>query len=405
MNRFKYISIKYKESVCIMKNSIKYILSMVFISVIVTTLLYSVNYLEKTGKLSSSNLNQQVMAENTKQPKKLTTQEKVNIQVYKEASPAVVNITSVALTYDFFYQVVPKQGSGSGVIIDPSGVIITNNHVVENAQKLVVTMLDGTEYQAKVVGVDVNNDLAVLKINLTKGTKLDYISYGNSSDLEVGQEVFALGNPFGLQSTFTTGVISSLGRTLKSENGRIIENIIQTDAAINPGNSGGALLDTQGSLIGINTAIFSPNSVGNVGIGFAIPIDIVKKSVGDILKYGYVKRSYIGIGSMVVMNPSLARLLNSPEPNGVLIQTIVSGSPLHLAGVLPGQKIVRLGRYKILIGGDIITRLNGTPIKSSEQLLNLVESHKPGETITLGLIRNGQKLDVKVKLVEQPRNI
>ena len=387
-----------------MTKSLKLFITVLLTSAIVTTISYALNYYQNT-KTNNNNDSQLVYASAKEKKKHLTPDEKINIEVYQDASPAVVNITSITLTHDFFYQVIPKTGSGSGVIIDPAGIIVTNYHVAGKATQLEVSLLDGSDYTAQVLGTDINNDLAVLKLNLPEEVKLDYLEFGNSNDLEVGQKVFAIGNPFGLQSTLTTGVISSLSRTLKSENGRIIKNIIQTDAAINPGNSGGALLDTDAKLIGINTAIFSPNSVGNVGIGFAIPIDTVKRVVQDLVTYGYVKRPYIGVGHMMPVTPQLARLLKSPKRTGVLIQTIIENSPLAKAGVLPGNQIVRIGRYQIAIGGDIIYAINNEPVLSIGQLIDRVESSKLGDIITLTIIRDGELKDVKVTLEEKPREL
>jgi putative serine protease PepD len=384
-----------------MQNPAKFIITVALTSAIVTAVIYSLNYFDK--KASRFNIPTNQLVEASPPKRHLTPQEEVNIKVYESSSPAVVNITSVALSYDFFYQVVPRQGSGSGVIISPDGVIVTNNHVVENASKLIVTLYDGTEYPARIVGKDINSDLAVVKIEVPPSEKLDYIELGFSENLSVGQQVFAIGNPFGLKSTFTWGVISSLGRTLKSENGRIIENVIQTDAAINPGNSGGALLDTSGTLVGINTAIFSPGSGGNVGIGFAIPIDTVKRVVSDILEFGYVKRPYLGVAHVITLTPQLSEILNSPKNSGFLIQSIITDSPIAKAGIRAGNKIVRIGRYKLLVGGDIIYAINGKVLKTTEELVTFVESKKPGDVVKLTIIRNGTMKDVKVTLEEKPR--
>ncbi len=386
-----------------MANPLRFFLTVVLTSVIVTIFLYGINYYEKKSSTSSIPANQLVEASTSKVKHKLTPEEKVNIEVYGQASPAVVNITSVALSYDFFYQVIPQQGSGSGVIVDPEGLIVTNNHVIESASKLTVTLYDGTEYPASVVGRDLNNDLAVLKITPEEGKKLNFIKFGNSDDLQVGQMVYAIGNPFGLKSTFTTGVVSSLGRTLKSKNGRIIDNIIQTDAAINPGNSGGALLDSGGNLIGINTAIFAPGAGGNIGIGFAIPINTVKHIVNDLVKHGYVKRPYLGVAHLLPLTPQLSKILNSPKDSGFLVQTIITGSPIHKAGIRGGNKVVKLGRYKIMVGGDIIYSIDNKIIESTQELVSYIESRKPDETIDLVIIRDGELKNVKVKLEERPR--
>lgn len=387
-----------------MQKLLKSTFTVIIAAGLITAIAYTIHYFDKTSKSESSSLGQSVLASNKTSPKKaLTQQEEVNVRVYEEASPAVVNITSVELTYDFFLQAVPKTGSGSGVIIDPAGLIVTNNHVIGNASKLLVTMYDGSDYEARVLGVDMNNDLAVLKIQPEAGKKLPFIKFGRSDNLVVGQQVYAIGNPFGLQSTLTTGIISSLSRTLKSENDRIIKNIIQTDAAINPGNSGGPLLDTEGTLIGINTAIFSPKAVGNVGIGFAIPIDTVNRIVDDLVKYGYVKRPYLGVQNMLALTPQLSSLLKSPERQGILIQTIIEGSPAHKAGFMQGNSFVRIGRYRLLIGGDIIVAVNGKKISTIAELIDIVETADPNTKAEFTIIRNGQYLKTKVILEERPR--
>lgn len=385
-----------------MRLKVKFFISIILTSILVTMLVYAFSYmtfLSNKDKFVDAKI---VHAFQGGGSQALTADEKVNIKIYQEASPAVVNITSVALTYDFFYQVVPKQGSGSGVIIDPDGLVITNNHVIEDASKLTVTLHDGTEYDASIVGRDVSNDIAVLKI--TGGKKFDYIKFGDSSQIQVGQEVLAIGNPFGLKGTLTTGVISSIGRTLRADNGRLMENIIQTDAAINPGNSGGALLNTSGDLVGVNTAIFSPGAAGNIGIGFAIPVNTVKRIVSDLVNFGYVRRPYLGISNFVLLTPPLARALRSPKETGVLIQNIIQGSPAAQAGLRGGNKLVRMGRYKIIIGGDIIYSIDGKVIETPDNLYNLIESASPGDVVSMQVIRNGKMETVKVLLEERPRD-
>ena len=204
------------------------------------------------------------------EPSDLTSDEQNNIDIYRTRGRGVVNITSTTVSYDFFLRPIPESGSGSGVVIDSQGHIVTNYHVIENAQQLEVTLSDLSRHPARIVGVDPNNDLAVIKVD-TEDVQWIPIPLGASEPLRVGQKVLAIGNPFGLKGTLTTGIISSLGRSIIANNGRIIEGIIQTDAAINPGNSGGPLLNAEGSVIGINTAIVSPSNAGSVGIGFAVP--------------------------------------------------------------------------------------------------------------------------------------
>lgn len=387
-----------------MNKTVKLYIGVVLVAIVATSFVYVLTYFFNNKEITLNQPFQKVFAKSVKKEKFLTPDEKTNITVYKDGSPSVVNITSIALSYDFFYQVVPQTGSGSGVIISPKGIIVTNNHVIGNATKLVVTLVDGSEYPAKVLGVDLNNDLAVLKIDVPDNVTLNSIEFGDSDTLEVGQKVYAIGNPFGLQSTLTTGIISSLSRTLKSENGRIIKNIIQTDAAINPGNSGGALLDTSGSLIGINTAIFSPKAVGNVGIGFAIPINTVEKIIDDLIKYGFVKRPYLGLSHMLPLTPQLSAILKSPKASGLLVQTLLPGSPMEKAGIRQGNQIVRIGRYKLLVGGDIIYAYNSKEVKTIPELLALVESADIGDKIVLTVIRDGKLKNIEIKLEERPKN-
>lgn len=217
-----------------------------------------------------------------------TADEINNIEVYRKVSPGVVNISSMAVSYDFFYRPIPQEGTGSGAIIDKKGYIVTNHHVIHNAQSLEVTLTDGSKWSAKLIGADPTHDLAVIKIDVPD-RELTVISMGSSKELKVGQKVLAIGNPFGLGQTLTTGVISSLDRSIRTNTGSVIQNLIQTDAAINPGNSGGPLLNSRGEIIGINTAILSPTGA-NVGVGFGIPVDVVKKRVPYLNRGGYPDR-------------------------------------------------------------------------------------------------------------------
>src|SRR5512136_1402067 len=245
----------------------------------------------------------------------ITEEERNNISVYEKAADAVVNITSTAVQMDFFFNPFPSQGSGSGSIIDTRGHILTNHHVVANAQKLEVTLADGSKWPAKLVGSDPDSDLAVIKIDAQK-EKLKVIPMGDSKNLKIGQKVLAIGNPFGLQRTLTTGIISSLGRTIRSEAGNMIEDVIQTDAAINPGNSGGPLLNSDGEIIGINSAIISPSG-GNVGIGFAVPVNTAKKVSPELISKGYVIYPYIG-ATIQSLTPEVAKYLKIKIERGAM---------------------------------------------------------------------------------------
>jgi S1-C subfamily serine protease len=337
----------------------------------------------------------------TPQTPPLLPEEKVNISIYQKTSPAVVNISSTILAMDVFANVVPEQGQGSGVILTPDGYILTNAHVVEDADRLEVTLLNSKSYKARLVGGDVSKDVALLKID-PKGEKLPTVEIGDSSHLQVGQMVYAIGNPFGLNSTLTTGIISSLGRTLKAQNGRLMEGIIQTDAAINPGNSGGALLNSAGQLIGINTAIFS-TSGSSAGIGFAIPANTARRIAEDLIAYGHIIRPYLGIEIGYEINPTVASVLHLPTQQGLMVAQVVNASPASKAGVHPANQSLVMGNRRIPTGGDIITAYDNQPAQSAERFMNYIESKRPGERVKLSIIRQKQPMELTVTLGERPR--
>ena len=337
----------------------------------------------------------------------LSEEERNNIDIYQRYSSGVVNITTTTIGYDFFLRPVPMEsGTGSGAIIDDQGHIVTNFHVVRGAETLEVTLPDKSKHEAKVVGADPNNDLAVIQIDVPKGTRLTAIPLGTSKGLLVGQKVFAIGNPYGLERTMTTGIISSLGRSIQAENGRVIEDIIQTDAAINPGNSGGPLLNSQGQMIGINTAIFSPSSNGgSIGIGFAIPADTVKRITADLLTTGYVRHPWVGVGSTVNLAdfPGLARALRLSTDRGLMIVDTYKNSPASRAGLRGATDQVRMGRRILPVGGDILLEFQGKPINSVQELATEIDRYKAGEKVTVTILRNNQRMDVPITLAEAPR--
>ncbi|MCC6501749.1 MAG: trypsin-like peptidase domain-containing protein [Deltaproteobacteria bacterium] len=330
----------------------------------------------------------------------LMADEEINIRIYRDAAPSVVNIVTSAVSYDFFYNPVPSTGSGSGVIADRKGHIITNYHVIDGAKSLDVTLFDGTKYSAEVVGVDPGVDIAVIRIK-APASRLKPIEFGDSSGLQIGQRAFAIGSPFGLEKTLTVGIVSSLGRTMRASSGRLIRGIIQTDAAINPGNSGGPLLDSSGRMVGVNTAIFSPVK-GSIGIGFSIPAQTVKSVFSTLVTKGYVSRLWLGITGQNI-DASDAALLGL-KSTGVLIADVFKGGPAHRAGLRGADSNVRLGNVIIASGGDLIMSVNGKPISTMDELSDLMEIFEAGETVTIKVLRGAKELHIKARLEEMPRS-
>lgn len=313
-----------------------------------------------------------------------------NIAVFKAASPSVVNITALGLERDFFSRNVQQvpQGTGTGFVWDAQGHIVTNFHVIQEASGARVTLSDQTSYKAELVGAFPDRDLAVLKIAAPAG-KLKALPVGTSRDLQVGQQVYAIGNPFGLDQTLTTGIVSALNREIESVTRRLIRGAIQTDAAINPGNSGGPLLDSAGRLIGVNTAIFSPSGA-SAGIGFAIPVDEVNRIVPRLIRDGRMVRPAIGVSSG---GPEINRALGLPK--GVALVRIQRNGPAAKAGL----KAFSRGDGGI-VQGDVITAINDEPIETADDMLNALEKLNPGDTATLTLWRAGATRKVSVTLAE-----
>jgi putative serine protease PepD len=330
----------------------------------------------------------------------VTEDEKNNIAVYEKVADGVVNVTSTAVQMDFFFNAFPTQGSGSGSIINTKGHILTNHHVVANAQKLEVTLANESRYPAKLIGSDPDSDLAVIKIDAPK-EKLKIIPMGDSKNLKIGQKVLAIGNPFGLERTLTTGIISSLGRTIRSELGTMMEDIIQTDAAINPGNSGGPLLNSEGEMIGINSAIISPSG-GSVGIGFAIPVNMAKRLVPELIAKGYVTHPWIG-ATIMSLFPEVAKYLKLPVERGALIAEVVKGGPADKADLKGGNRKVQVGNTVLIVGGDIVVKADQHDVKTNDDLIRYIREKKPGDTILLKVLRKEGFDEVKVKLEERPR--
>lgn len=333
----------------------------------------------------------------------LTEDEKNNIELYQELAPAVVNITSTVVEHDFFFNVIPRQGTGSGAIIDPRGYILTNNHVIEDAHKLEVTLANGKKHMAKLIGSDPDTDLAVVKIEVPK-EKLTVIPLGSSANLKVGQKSIAIGNPFGLGQTLTAGVISSIGRTMRSSTGSLVEDIIQTDASINPGNSGGPLIDSSGYLIGITTAIFSPTGA-SVGIGFAIPVDTARRVVSDLIEKGYYSYPYLG-ATLMNLFPDIASALKLPVTSGALVIDVTPRGPADRAGLRGGNRRAQIGNNIVIVGGDVIVSVNGKPVQDADAAIREIRKMRPGDKVEFGIVRwDGSKGAVSVALGEKPRDV
>jgi S1-C subfamily serine protease len=331
----------------------------------------------------------------------LTEDETINVRIYRQASPAVANILTKATEYDFFMDPVPVEGAGSGFIIDSRGYILTNYHVVEGAQSIEVVLGDQSRYPAKYIGADQRNDVALVKID-PKGKQLTTLKLGDSSAIQVGQKVLAIGNPFGFQSTLTTGVVSAIGRTVQTSQTTYIEEAIQTDAAINRGNSGGPLIDSHGNVIGINTAIYTPSGT-TAGIGFAIPIDTAKSIANDLITSGRVHRAFLGVQTLAISG-GLGEALDLPVQEGLLVEVASKGGPAASAGIHGGDRIVQAGMRRLYIGGDVIVAIDGQKVANQFDVNLVLNHHRPGDTVNVTVYRGGKKMDVSVKLGESPGN-
>lgn len=333
-----------------------------------------------------------------------TQDELQNINVYEKCNEAVVNINTQVMAFNWFLEAVPQDGgSGSGSIIDTRGYVVTNGHVIQNATKIFISLADGSQYEGKVVGFDTASDIAVLKFDPPKGVVLKTISFANSSSLKVGQKVIAIGNPFALERTMTTGIISGLGRPIQSSQNTIIRDMIQTDTAINPGNSGGPLLDTMGRMIGINTMIYS-TSGSSAGVGFAVPVNTAKRVVSDLIQYGKVRRGVIQ-AKVVQLTSSIARYANMSISSGMLVSEVAKDSNADKAGIKAGTEGVRYGSSRnpqiIYLGGDVVIGIDNIAVSSYADYYSALESKKPGDTVNVTIQRGEHKLEVKVKLAEE----
>ncbi len=319
----------------------------------------------------------------------LAADELANIELFKKASPSVVHITSLGVQRDLFsmnVQQVPR-GTGTGFVWDASGHIVTNFHVIQNANGAKVTLADQSTYEATLVGAFPDRDLAVLKIDAPRD-KLPPLALGASRELQVGQRVYAIGNPFGLDQTLTIGIVSALNREIESFNNRTIRGVVQTDAAINPGNSGGPLLDSAGRLIGVNTQIASPSGA-SAGIGFAIPVDEVNRIVPRLIRDGRFVRPALGV---TAGSRQLHRALNLPK--GVAVVQVGRSSPAARAGLLPFSR----GNRGEIVMGDVITAINDEPVESLDDMLAVLERRQPGDAVTLRVWREGRTRNVEARL-------
>jgi putative serine protease PepD len=333
-------------------------------------------------------------------PGELLGEEAIYVKIYSQAAPAVANILTRTLEYDVFMEPVPVEGAGSGFVIDPRGYILTNFHVVQGAQNISVTLGDRSHYDAKFVGADERNDIALVKID-PKDKKLPVLTMGDSDSLQVGQRVLAIGNPFGFQSTLTTGVVSALGRTVQTGQTTVIDGAIQTDAAINQGNSGGPLLNSHGEVIGINSAIYTPSGT-TAGIGFAIPINTARQIAQDLISEGRVHRASMGVEARV-LTPPVAEALHLPVSEGLLIERVTPGGPAANAGLRGGDRQAILGMRRILLGGDVVTAIDGRPITGQMDLNLALNRKRPGDTVKVEYYRGGQKMEAQVTLSDASR--
>jgi len=331
----------------------------------------------------------------------LTTDESINVRIYRQASAAVANILTKATEYDFFMDPVPVEGAGSGFVIDPRGYILTNFHVVEGAQSIEVVLGDQSHHAAKFIGADQRNDVALIKID-PKGKKLVTLSLGDSSALQVGQKVLAIGNPFGFQSTLTTGIVSALGRTVQTSQTTFIDEAIQTDAAINRGNSGGPLINSHGEVIGINSAIYTPTGT-TAGIGFAIPINTAKSIANDLITDGRVHRAFLGVETLPV-GGWLGEALDLPIHEGLLVEVATPRGPAAVAGIRGGDRLVQAGMRRIHIGGDVIVAIDGQKVAGQLDVNVVLNRKRPGDTVNVTVYRGGKKMDIPVKLGERTSN-
>lgn len=332
----------------------------------------------------------------------VATDEQNNIEIYRAVSPGVVNITNRGVQ-ESFWGPTPSEGTGSGSIVDERGYILTNYHVIQGATQLEV-QVENDKFPGTVVGTDRDDDLAVIKVDVPRGHRLTVVKLGSSQGLDVGQKVLAIGNPFGLQRTLTTGIISGLERPLRDPVARrTINGAIQTDAAINPGNSGGPLLNARGEMIGINTAIQPNAGGGSIGIGFAVPVDLAKRIIPEIISKGYVSRPWLGI-SPAPLNRNIVRAFNLPVQEGIIVADVSRSGGAAAAGLRPA--VIRETFYGVSLQqlGDVIVAVGGKKVASLDDLQTALQDKKPGETVDVEILRQGNRIIVPVRLSERPQD-
>jgi S1-C subfamily serine protease len=332
-------------------------------------------------------------------PVGLFSDEANTVKIYSKAAPAVANIVTRTLEYDVFFEPTAVNGAGSGFLIDSKGHILTNYHVIEGAQQIEVTLGDRSRYAAHVLGSDTRNDVALIQIDAPRSRQLPFLTMGDSDSLQVGQSVLAIGNPFGFESTLTTGVVSALKRTVQTGPQTFIDGAVQTDAAINQGNSGGPLLNSQGEVIGINSAIYTPSGAA-AGIGFAIPINTARQIAQDLITQGRVRRATLGIEARA-FGPGIAEALGLPVQQGLLIERVTPNSAAEAAGLRGGNRMAIIGMRRVMIGGDLLVSIDGQPVNEDFDLTLMLNRRRPGDVVTLGIYRGDQKMQIKATLREQ----
>jgi S1-C subfamily serine protease len=354
------------------------------------------HFSSRWNPLSGSRSNSPLELTEAQAAPEFDAEEQNNINVYKRVLPSVVNITSRAVVFNFFYGTVPQEGQGSGFVLDKSGHVLTNYHVIQDANRgIEVKLSNKRSYKANIVGTDKVHDLALLQID---APDLQPVTLADSSQLAVGEKVYAIGNPFGLSGTMTQGIISSI-RSIRNGDGAPIEDAIQTDAAINPGNSGGPLLNSRGEVIGINTMIASNGADQSSGIGFAIPINTAKAVLSDLTRYGQVRRPSLGIVSYAI-GPDLAEQIGLAADYGVLIQKVIPGGAAEKAGLRGGNEQAYVGNQPIMLGGDLIVAIDGQQVTDPQDISVIMDKHQAGDTVSVTVFRGRRQMTVKVVLGE-----